>query len=318
MPLVTSPPRPTPDHRWRVVIPAFNAENTIARAVRSAASQLPISQVLVVNDGSTDQTAHRAASLGAKVFSQPNAGPARARNTALDTCRGDHVLFLDADDELAHGALDALRRLASAHPEHACIIGSHDEQPASTAAAPKRRAPRPDWIAAAQLPDPLLALGTDHVFCTTGLCVSPIVSASPTRFNPALRFGEDRDFIARAGALATILITDHRIVIKHLVPERLTASPAQSLRWLRDQIALLDLHAPPGASPQALAIMRPALEWTAKNTLRSLARQQTTLPSADWHALRQAFRARGWRIPISCHRLRIVALLASWNAAKSS
>lgn len=90
-----------------ILIPVYNGEATIARAVRSVLEQdYPNLEILVVNDGSTDGTAAAVEEL-AKAHPcvvpvhQQNGGVSKARNTALDHASGDYLMFLDADDELA-------------------------------------------------------------------------------------------------------------------------------------------------------------------------------------------------------------------------
>ncbi|MCY0900499.1 MAG: glycosyltransferase family A protein [Firmicutes bacterium] len=83
------------------MIPAYNAQNTIGDAVRSALEQtLSVSEIVVVDDGSTDMTAsfvaHRFPQV--TVLRVPNGGPSRARNYGLQHVKGDWVAFLDADD----------------------------------------------------------------------------------------------------------------------------------------------------------------------------------------------------------------------------
>jgi glycosyltransferase involved in cell wall biosynthesis len=93
-----------------VVIPVFNGEGTIARAIGSALSQDPQPfDVVVVDDGSTDGTRAVAGRFGERVrfVTQPNAGAAAARNRALREARGEFVAFLDADDEFLPGRLAA-------------------------------------------------------------------------------------------------------------------------------------------------------------------------------------------------------------------
>ena len=82
-----------------VVIPAFNAEKTIDRAVRSAL-QSGAEHVLVVDDESTDATGAVAALAGADVVRQANSGAARARINGIQILDTDLVVFLDADDTL--------------------------------------------------------------------------------------------------------------------------------------------------------------------------------------------------------------------------
>lgn len=84
-----------------VVIPCFNGEQFLGEALASAQAQtLPVAEILVIDDGSTDGSAALAASFGApvRVVSQRNAGESVARNRGFDLARGDWIAFLDADD----------------------------------------------------------------------------------------------------------------------------------------------------------------------------------------------------------------------------
>ena len=95
-----------------VIIPAYNAEATIARACSSVFSQsYPSVELLVVDDGSRDQTGAILQQLWEEhpnllVVSQPNGGVSRARNAGLDAARGEYIMFLDADDELEPGCME--------------------------------------------------------------------------------------------------------------------------------------------------------------------------------------------------------------------
>jgi glycosyltransferase involved in cell wall biosynthesis len=88
-----------------ILIPAFNAERYIAATIRSALGQSwSRKEIIVVDDGSTDQTLAVARGFASKqvlVVRQPNQGAAVARNRALALSQGDYVQWLDADDLLA-------------------------------------------------------------------------------------------------------------------------------------------------------------------------------------------------------------------------
>jgi glycosyltransferase involved in cell wall biosynthesis len=88
-----------------ILIPAYNAEEWIADTIRSAVSQTwSRKEIIVVDDGSTDQTAaaaSRFASNEVKVITVKNQGAAAARNHALQLSQGDYIQWLDADDLLA-------------------------------------------------------------------------------------------------------------------------------------------------------------------------------------------------------------------------
>lgn len=99
-----------------VVIPVFNGEKTILRAVDSALAQQTELEVLVINDCSTDCTAEvlekYAADSRVKLFDNPsNLGVAETRNRGVDAARGEYVAFLDADDWWEEGKLAEQERL---------------------------------------------------------------------------------------------------------------------------------------------------------------------------------------------------------------
>ncbi len=89
--------------RFSVVIPAFNAAATLARAIESVRAQTwPAHEIIVVDDGSTDATAevaHRFADV--RLIRQANGGVSVARNTGAAAATADWLAFLDADDSYA-------------------------------------------------------------------------------------------------------------------------------------------------------------------------------------------------------------------------
>lgn len=84
-----------------VIIPAYNAEKYIARAIEGVMAQtLPATEIIVVNDGSKDGTLKQLAKFGdaIKVINVLNGGAAYARNTGIQQAKGELIAFLDADD----------------------------------------------------------------------------------------------------------------------------------------------------------------------------------------------------------------------------
>lgn len=82
------------------VIPAYNAERFVADAIESILSQtVPVDEIIVVDDGSTDKTAEVASRFErTRVIRQANAGQGAARNTGIKAASGEWIAFLDADD----------------------------------------------------------------------------------------------------------------------------------------------------------------------------------------------------------------------------
>ena len=138
-----------------ILVPAYNVESYVAETVASAAGQTyPDVEVVVVDDGSTDQTRERVEALGiptVRVVRQPNAGAAAARNRALQAATGDAVLFLDGDDVIGPDHIERLADRLSDSGSHVAM-GEWDRfsgNPAS-AAFPHRPTYRDaggvDWL----------------------------------------------------------------------------------------------------------------------------------------------------------------------------
>jgi glycosyltransferase involved in cell wall biosynthesis len=101
-----------------IVIPAFNEERLIERCLQSISSSLAenlkpcfTSEIIVVDNNSTDNTANLARQAGAQVVFEPINQIGRARNTGATQATGDWLLFLDADSELNPGLLADILRL---------------------------------------------------------------------------------------------------------------------------------------------------------------------------------------------------------------
>ena len=87
--------------RFSVVIPAFNAAATLARAIESVQAQSwPAHEIIVVDDGSRDASAEIARQFGdgVRLIQQANSGVSVARNAGAAAATGDWLAFLDADD----------------------------------------------------------------------------------------------------------------------------------------------------------------------------------------------------------------------------
>jgi glycosyltransferase involved in cell wall biosynthesis len=105
-----------------VVVPAFNAAETIERALASIAAQtLQPREVIVVDDGSDDATLQVLAAYqglpdgtSLTVLSQNRAGAGAARNRAVAAATGEYIAFLDADDDWLPGHLEAGMKLLAA------------------------------------------------------------------------------------------------------------------------------------------------------------------------------------------------------------
>src|SRR5215469_10197092 len=108
------------------VIPAFNASRTIERALASVWRQsYPELEVVVVDDGSSDDTGIRVERIGKNnlrlIRLEENRGECGAMNVAIKEARTDYIAFLDADDEWLDGKLLKQLPVLEAHPEMSFI-----------------------------------------------------------------------------------------------------------------------------------------------------------------------------------------------------
>jgi glycosyltransferase involved in cell wall biosynthesis len=106
--------------RVSAIIPAFNRRTYIPRAIDSVLRQtLPVDEILVVDDGSTDGTAEVVESRyggAVRVVRQANSGVAGARRRGIQESRGDWIAFLDSDDEWTPGRNRELLQAAERVP----------------------------------------------------------------------------------------------------------------------------------------------------------------------------------------------------------
>jgi glycosyltransferase involved in cell wall biosynthesis len=117
--------------RISVVIPCYNVESFVERAVASVLEQDHTDiELICVNDGSTDRTAEVLQRIGHgikvpfKHIDQANAGACAARNTGIGQSTGTYLEFLDADDRLLPGKLSHQISLLQRHGQPDLLIGS--------------------------------------------------------------------------------------------------------------------------------------------------------------------------------------------------
>lgn len=201
-----------------VIIPAFNCEKLLPQALDSIFAQTcVVDEVIVIDDGSKDETAAAAVRFGDRVhlFHQENKGPAAARNRGLLEASGALVAFLDADDiwpsdSLAH----QLSHLAYA-PDAVAVWGL-----TKLIVEPGGRPPLGGWGEGAQRN---ILLGSitfrKDVFAKVGV------------FADGMRFGEDADLMMRiAEAKLDVIQHDHVVLTYRRHPGNMTNDFAAAKR----------------------------------------------------------------------------------------
>jgi glycosyltransferase involved in cell wall biosynthesis len=229
-----------------VIIPAFNAASTIVDAVRSAFAQSCAAlEILVIDDGSTDDTAQLATAAGARVLSQSNAGVSAARNFGIKEARGEWLAFLDADDRWLPERLAKQHAAIKAVPEARFLFSDMRRERDGSIIEPRWMVERklyqntPKYRAAEHIvafDGKALALrALEENFIPTSSVLVHRDAVPSTGFNPTLRYCEDLELWLR-------ILADHdaAAVEESLIVYRLHSSSA-SAQWetiLRGDIAL--------------------------------------------------------------------------------
>jgi glycosyltransferase involved in cell wall biosynthesis len=114
-----------------IIIPAYNNPQVLGECLAAVLrSPLPSTEIIVVDDASTDNTLTVAVEMGVRVLRLgKNSGPAAARNYGARHAQGEILFFVDADVILAPNAVSRVLQIFAQHPEVAAVFGSYDASP---------------------------------------------------------------------------------------------------------------------------------------------------------------------------------------------
>jgi glycosyltransferase involved in cell wall biosynthesis len=215
-----------------VVIPAYERAALLPRALASVAAQTRSpAEVIVVDDGSRDDSAAVAERLGARVIRhERNQGVSAARNTALEAATGEWVAFLDTDDEWLPNHLDRLWRRRDGHAAvaHTAVWVERPGREHHAYGLTRRR-PR-----VLNSPAPLAA---DNFVPLSASLVQREAARRAGAFDTAFTHAEDLDFWIRVVEQGTVLVLPEIGAIYHLHTDQATNDTAATVRGHRDAVA---------------------------------------------------------------------------------
>ncbi|MFC0263482.1 glycosyltransferase family 2 protein [Fontibacter flavus] len=180
-----------------VVIPVFNREKEIIKCLESILQQsMPVSEILVIDDGSTDRTLHAINSFQdnrIKLFhSGANRGPSYARNIGINSANSDWIAFLDSDDEWGKDRVRNLNQFLKEN-EVDCVYSGANINDGSNFRYRNSR----DLLEKESIFDFVIA---QDAFIPTPSLVLRSWIAKAVKFDEKLDRHEDFDFIVRANA----------------------------------------------------------------------------------------------------------------------
>lgn len=193
-----------------VIIPTWNRAHTLARALDSVRQQTrPAAEILVIDDGSTDNTAALMAEYPDVVYlRQPNAGVSHARNTGIAAARNDWLALLDSDDEWHPQKLERQVRALQPQPDYRlCHTDEIWVRNGKRVNPMNKHAKRGGWIFQHCLP--LCAISPSSVLLHRGL----FDDTGP--FDETLPACEDYDLWLRITAKYPVLYLDEPLITKY-------------------------------------------------------------------------------------------------------
>ncbi len=220
--------------RISVVVPLYNKEKYVVRAVESALSQgEAVHEVIVVDDGSTDDGPALLASIAdtrVRLIRQPNGGVSAARNTGIEAASGEYVAFLDADDAWLPGYVDELQALMRQFPQAGLVATSYvrvwpdgKREVAYLPAVLESGRQRVD--------DPFRAWSRSAFFFTSSLCARrEVFLEQGIRFPVGESQGEDQDVIFQLMEAGEVAFSPRALTeYSQAVPNSLSSSLPEKL-----------------------------------------------------------------------------------------
>lgn len=178
-----------------IIMPAYNASRFLREAIDSALGQtLSPDEVIVVDDGSTDDTATIAENYGppVRVFRRPNARQAASRNFGVTQAKSEWVAFHDADDIWERNKLELQLKELTRHPEADVCYTGHVllmQEGETTRRGTESLPPDPGKVREALYEGPALLIGCTMMRRATFLEFGG--------FNAKYRYTEDYEFFLR-------------------------------------------------------------------------------------------------------------------------
>ena len=254
---------------YSVVIPVFNGERYVRRAVASAVAQtVPAAEILVVDDGSTDASADLAASYpGVRVLKHPaNRGLSAARNTGIAAVGTGLVALLDSDDAWDADKMARQLPVFAARPDVAVVfcdfraVNVRGEKVGWQGGTRDRVAklgltfePAADALVLVGSTTEALIRETSFLH-PSSVVVRRAAVAAAGPFDVTYRYAEDLEMWLRLSAVGRTAYVDRNLVTIEVRPDSLGHQTAKMAKFLTDLYATLPARFPDAAPETKRAV----------------------------------------------------------------
>ena len=192
-----------------VIIPLYNKEHFVKDTIESVLAQTYTDfELIIVNDGSTDNSVHIVSEFDDSriiIVNQKNAGVSAARNHGLQIARGEFISFLDADDTWRSGFLKAMFDLSQQYPHESVFGAAQENRPITT--LPQGVSVVKDFCS------------YFYCFCTGSLFIKKEVFESVGLFRQNIQIGEDFDMWLRIACHHNYVYLNEPFLIHPIVTE---------------------------------------------------------------------------------------------------
>ncbi len=265
-----------------VVIPLYNKENHIQRAIRSVLAQsYPYFEIVVVDDGSTDnsfESANRIEDERLRILRQSNGGVSLARNRGVSESQYDLVAFLDADDEWLPEFLESIFELKTQFPDADVFGSSFYTLNEDGSIRLPRSSPlfKKDWKGI--IPNYIDTLQAESPFNSSSFAVRKQIFESIGGFPIGVKYGEDSDTWIRLSFISKIAYINTPLSIYHRETENRACVISREPLEVDYPVKELKRHLQLGELPEQQR--QSAIEFIAKFHL-SLAKTHLYLGNTD-------------------------------------
>ena len=224
---------------FSVVIPLYNKEKSITIALNSVLSQTHEAfEVVVIDDGSTDQSASVVAAVRddrVRLIRQPNAGVSVARNAGVKHALSDYIAFIDADDYWQPDFLETIDGLIEMNPGAGVFATAVDVEREDGRIVRAKLEPGVAAMPPGQLQHYFRAatLCLEPPFNSSSVCISRAAFGGVGGFKPGVKIGEDQDMWARLALRYPVMFTpEPKVVYRYTAENRAIGGALPLTPWV--------------------------------------------------------------------------------------